>query len=180
MTTVNISHATWYTTKGLSVINRTARPTYPLNSKSHPSCGCYLRHHHRNSLPLRENPLGEDDTGHTTFLSLSPCPSSRLYLISPSLSRTLARLSLYSKYRLTLQIRARRIAKIKPHASRFTCRISCVKHVPLLILLVVTIHISSRYRTLNMILTDIYNRFLFQDRLNLYLKVPIRFCVTGL
>lgn len=53
--TANISHATWYTTRGWSVINRTARPTYPLNSKSHPPRGCYLRHHHRNSLPLREN-----------------------------------------------------------------------------------------------------------------------------
>ena len=135
--------------RGRSVINWTARPTYPLNSKSHPSYGCYLRHHHRNSLPLRENPHGEDDTGYTTFLSFSLSLFSRLHLISPSLSGTLARLSLYSKYRLTLQIRARRIAEIKRHTSRFTYRISRVKHVPLLTLLVITIHISSRHRTLN-------------------------------
>lgn len=83
----------------------TGRPTYPLNSKSHPPRGCYLRHHRRNSLPLRENPRRRRRRRHRPHdgFSLSPCPSSRrphpdLILL---ISHSLAGLSLYSKYRLT-------------------------------------------------------------------------------
>lgn len=91
-----------------SIINRTGRPTYPLNSKSYPPATappCPRRHRHRNSLSFRENPL--TTTPATRRFSLSPSPSSRRHLdpiLFISHSRGRAILSLYSGYRSSLRI----------------------------------------------------------------------------
>jgi len=83
----------WYTRRDWSIINRTGRPTYPLNSKSHPPAAvppCPRHHRHRNSLSFRENPLTTTSAATRRF-SLSPSPSSRRHPdIPPSLSRALA------------------------------------------------------------------------------------------
>lgn len=70
----NVSRYTADPGRGRSAIKRSGRPTYPLNSKSHPAARM-LPSHYRNPLSLRENSL----TLAIWHFSLSPSPSARRF-----------------------------------------------------------------------------------------------------
>lgn len=92
----NVSRYTADPGRGRSAIKRSGRPTYPLNSKSHPAA---------RMLPSSESSLIERelaDTGYTAFLSFSISLCSPIS--SSSYFRGRARLSLCNEYRFTLRI----------------------------------------------------------------------------